>query len=152
MNKPDRQTPYAPPAQATEHGQGTLDEARALFEQMAGEAMRLSDVEHEEARARGPLTRALLALTIAAALLAVATMVYGIYHFPDAPIRPTAGGYVGKGGKPHTREDFEAFVLWGKAMFIVFPAVFVLGFAFGVTEPVQRRKRKSVGATPVRRG
>jgi hypothetical protein len=74
-----------------------------------------------------------LALTIIASLLAAATMFYGMYHFPDAPIRQTAGGYVGKGGRARTQQDFEAFLKWEKAMLIVFPSVFVFGFAFGIT-------------------
>ncbi|MGH9901377.1 MAG: hypothetical protein ACRD68_06075 [Pyrinomonadaceae bacterium] len=87
--------------------------------------------------------RVLLTLTVAACLLAAATGIYGVYHFPDAPLRPTEGGYVGKGGRPRTREDFEGFLLWKKAMLIVFPAAFALGFACGITDTVRRRRKPS---------
>jgi hypothetical protein len=110
---------------------------------MAGEVSLRPEAGREGGRPRGPAVRTLLALTVAAGLLAVATMVYGVYHFPDAPIRRTEGGYSGKGGKPRTREDFESFVLWEKAMFIVFPSVFLLGFAFGIADSMRRRRRTS---------
>jgi len=89
---------------------------------------------------RGPIERVLLVLTIAACLSAVATGVYGIYNFPDAPIRQTADGYAGKHGRPRTPEEFEKFVLWQKAMFIVFPAAFVFGFGFAIADAHRRRR------------
>ena len=110
---------------------------------MKGEVMRQAEREREEAGSRGALSRLLLALTMAACVLAAAAMLYGIYNFPDAPIRPAGGGYVGKHGKPHTRDDYEAFILWGKVMLAVVPSVFVLGFAFAITDSRQRRKRAS---------
>jgi hypothetical protein len=76
-------------------------------------------------------------------LLAAATGLYGVYSFLDAPIKKTENGYRGKGGKIHTQEEFEAFILWKQVMFIVFPSVFVLAFAYGITESMQRRKHKS---------
>jgi hypothetical protein len=88
------------------------------------------------------VARLLLVLTIAAGLLAVATMFYGVYNFPDAPIRQTTGGYEGKGGRARTQEDFEAFIAWEKAMIVVFPAVFGLGFASVCIDAMQRRKGK----------
>jgi hypothetical protein len=143
LKKTDHQRPHSPTGQAPQERQGAFNEARQRFERMKGEAERHSTLEREEARSRGPFTRILLVLTIAACLLAGATMVYGVYNFPDAPIRQTGGGYAGKGGKPHTKEDYEAFVRWEKAMFIVFPSAFLLGFVFGITDARQRRKRKS---------
>ena len=142
MNKRDPQSRYPPPPQAApQQSRGALDEAQALFERMKGEVMRPSEREREEARSRGMFTRLLLLITIVACVLAAATMLYGIYNFPDAPIRQANGGYVGKGGKPHTRDDFDAFILWGKAMLVVVPSVFVFGFAFVVADSRQRRKR-----------
>ncbi|MGB7925680.1 MAG: hypothetical protein WCF57_20745 [Pyrinomonadaceae bacterium] len=96
----------------------------------------------EEAGSRGPLARLLLALTVAACLLAAATALYGIYNFPDAPLRQTAGGYAGKGGTPRTQDDYEAFIRWEKAMLTVFPTAFVIGFAFVITDSRQRRQRR----------
>jgi hypothetical protein len=119
---------------------GPLDEARTLFEKMVGEVTRRSEVERQAARSRGPVTRVLLALTIAAGLLAAATMFYGAYNFPDAPVRQTAGGYEGKGGRTRTHEDFEAFIAWEKAMIVVCPAALGLGFAFACIDAMQRRK------------
>ena len=86
------------------------------------------------------MTRILLALTLVSSLIAAATMFYGIYYFPDAPIRQVAGGYVGKGGSARTQQDFDAFLVWKKVMLFVFPSVFVFGLAFGITDSRQRRR------------
>ena len=142
MRKPDRYRPNSPLARAPRAKQGPFDEARVLFEKMVGEVARRSEVERQAARSRGPVARVLLALTIAAGLLAAATMFYGVYNFPDAPIRQTAGGYEGKGGRARTQEDFEAFIAWEKAMIVVFPAVFGFGFASACIDAMQRRKGK----------
>jgi hypothetical protein len=122
--------------------QDPLDEARELFAKMVGEVTRRSTVERQAARSRSPVARILLALTIVAGLLAAATMFYGVYNFPDAPIRQTAGGYEGKGGRERTQKDFKAFIGWKKTMIVVFPAVFGLGFAFAFIDAMQRRKGK----------
>ena len=95
-------------------------------------------------KARGPFARLLLGLTLAACLLTAATMCYGIYNFPDAPLRQTAGGYAGKHGGARTREDYERFVAWEKAMLVAFPAVFVLAFAFALADAGRRAKRDGV--------
>lgn len=144
MKKTDSENLHSPSAQVSQQKQGALDETRELFEQMVGEAKRHSEIEKEHARTHSPVARFLLMLTLVACLLAVATGVYGVYNFPDAPIRQSGNGYVGKGGKPHTQEDFEAFLLWKTVMFSMFPAVFVLGFAFVVIDANQRRKRTPV--------
>ena len=146
MRKADRGNPDLVSAQAPPEKPGPLDEARDLFEQMAGEAVRRAQVENKEARSRGPVTRILLAITMVASLLAAATMFYGMYYFPDAPIRQIAGKYVGKGGSPRTQEDFEAFLRWEKAMLVVFPSVFVFGLAFGLTDVMQRPKDAGQGS------
>jgi hypothetical protein len=88
----------------------------------------------------GHISRLLLVLTLIACVGAVATGLYGVFKFPDAPIRQTAGGYFGKGGRPRTKSDFEAFVKWQRAMFIVFPSAFIFGFAYGITDSIQRRR------------
>ena len=140
MKKPDRHRPDSSPARALRDRQGPLDEARALFDKMVDEVTRRSEVERQAARSRGPVTRVLLALTIVAGLLAAATMFYGVYNFPDAPIQQTAGGYGDKGGRTRTQEDFEAFIRWKKTMIVVFPAVFGSGFALGISDAMQRRR------------
>jgi hypothetical protein len=115
---------------------------KALFERIVGEATRRIEAERQEARSRSPLARLLLSLTIAASLLAAATLFYGAYRFPDAPIRQTADGYRSKHGQIRTQADFEAFRAWERAMFVVFPSAFGLGFAFSIADAMQRRKRE----------
>ena len=108
---------------------------------MVGEARRRHQLDLDAARARRPLAKALLALTIAAAVLAAAILVYGIYMFPDAPIRVTESGYQGKSGTLRTVEDFEAFELWRTAMLTTVPLVFVLGFVFAIADASRRRRK-----------
>jgi hypothetical protein len=139
VKEPDRQTPYAPPEMPAHEPRGMLDEARNLIETMKDEAERRSELEAEAARTRGPVARVLLALTVVAAVVAVATLAYGVFAFPDAPIRATGGGYAGKGGTPRTREDFEAFMAWKTAALAVVPTLFALGFAFAVADARRRR-------------
>lgn len=134
-------SPLGPPPQ---QNQGALDEAEALFERMAGEITRRSELERNQPQTRSAGARLLLMLTIVMCLLAAVTGIYGAYNFLDAPIRKTESGYVGKGGGIHTQEEFEAFILWKQVMFIVFPSAFVLGFAFGITDAMQRRKQRSI--------
>jgi hypothetical protein len=142
MRKTERQNPDSPSGQPSQQNQGVLNGAEALFERMAGETTRRSEFGHNQSQTRSALARLLLALTIVMCLLAAATGLYGVYNFLDAPIRKTESSYVGKGGKLHTQQEFEAFILWRQVMFIVFPSAFVLGFAFGITDAMQRRKHR----------
>ena len=107
---------------------------------MADEANRHRGPGRGAARGLGPLARALRALTVAACLVVAAALVYGVYYFPDAPIRQTAGGYAGKHGAPRSREDFEAFVRWERTMFIAFPVAFVSGFAFAWADRARQHR------------
>ena len=136
MSKSEDESPEAP---RKEHG--SFDEVRELFDRMAGEAARQAEVERKAAKTRRPLAKILLAFTLASSLFAAATMFYGMYYFPDAPIRQKAEGYVGKGGTARKQEDFEAFLQWEKAMLVAFPMVFVFGFGFGITEAIHSRQR-----------
>lgn len=126
-----------------ETGQGTLAEVRAMYERMRGEAERQAEAQRLEAKTRGPLTRVLLALTLLACLLAVATGIYGVYNFPDAPIRQTDAGYRGKTGTVRTRADYESYLKWKSALLVTFPAVFVFGFAFAIADTREKRKRRA---------
>lgn len=141
MKNRGRHSQHSPPPQEPQQGDSALDEAQALFERMKSEAIGQAELERKAASSRGPLLRLLLVLTIVACLIGTVAMLYGVYNFPDAPIRRTESGYVGKGGKPRTQDDFEAFIFWEKAMFIVIPSVFILGLAFVITDSMQRRKR-----------
>ncbi len=140
MSKSEDGSSDASRSQAPGKEHGTFDEARDLFDRMAGEAARQSQAERKAAKARRPLGKILLAFTLASSLFAAATMFYGMYYFPDAPIRQKAEGYVGKGGTARKQEDFEAFLKWEKAMLVAFPLVFVFGFGFGITEVINSRR------------
>ena len=121
---------------------GAFDEARDLFEQMSAEAYRQAEVEKEAARNRSPLVKILLALTITACLAAAITFFYGFYAFLDAPIRPAGAGFINKQGQPRTKEDYENFKLWEKALFVSFGATVFFGIAFGIADSREKRRRK----------
>lgn len=122
---------------------GTLDAARALFEQMTGEARRRARVEKQGAGKRSTLVKILRALALTASLAAAVALVYGFYNFPDAPLRQTNGAYTGKQGQPRTREDFEGFKIWEKTLWISGGAAFVFCFAFSIADLREKRRRKS---------
>ena len=123
------------------HGSATIDATRRVFNERSSRAKREIETEYEQPALRSPLVRTLLLLTILACLTAAITGFYGVYKFPDAPIRQSDSGYVGRIGQPHTKEDFDAFNSWQTMMFIVFPSAFVLGFSYAIASAVQRRKQ-----------
>ena len=85
------------------------------------------------------LTDRLNYIVIALVLAAAIAMGYGIYRFPDAPIRQCGENcFQGKQGQPRSQADFEAFNTW----LIVAPALVVLSIALGfVAHSVDRRRR-----------
>jgi hypothetical protein len=133
--------PSAISAEVSAQKKDAFDEARALYDRMADEARRQAEAERRSNRRRGPLVRTLQGLMMIAVLAAAITFFYGIYMFPDAPLRQTNEGFANKQGKPRTKEDFEKFKLWEKAFLISFSSVFVFGFAFGITDYLARRRK-----------
>jgi hypothetical protein len=143
MKGDQRQNPFSasrPDRAGRENPPGSVAD---LFAEMVGKARRNAEAERLRARSRGPVAKCLLALTLIAAACAVATGVYGVWNFPDAPIRFKDGGYVGKTGKARTRADYEAYAAWKGRMLVVFPSVFILGFAFALADSRSRREKTS---------
>ncbi|MFP5264848.1 MAG: hypothetical protein ACLGJB_23410 [Blastocatellia bacterium] len=118
---------------------GIISQTRALYEQLSGEARLRAQRDAADARRKGPLAKALLAACLVAGLIAAATFIYGFIGFPDAPIRETARGYVGKHGEPHTREDYEQYKLWLKLVVASFGLVFLTGFGAVAAERMGSR-------------
>jgi hypothetical protein len=81
---------------------------------------------------------------VAMVLAAALTLAYGIFKFPDAPIRQTATGVVGKTGLPHTREDYELFELWERSVLVVVPLAFAVCAAAVIAEK-RNKKRNGPG-------
>lgn len=52
------------------------------------------------------------------ATLFIALFLYGFIQFPSAPIKPCGIEYCGKYGSKVTREAYEAFVIWDRALLI----------------------------------
>ena len=137
----DRKSPFAPPRQTSNHQPGLFDEAYDIFERMKNEAIRRAETDQAHASTRGLFTKLILALTLISALCAIATGIYGVYNFPDAPLRPSGNGYVGKRGSPHTQAEYEAFQTWKRALLITFPTTFILGFAFAIADRKKQREQ-----------
>jgi hypothetical protein len=68
--------------------------------------------------------------------LCMGLFVYGMFRYPDAPIHPCGAGFCGKGNRPHTEEQYRAFVVWETALLISWPFGFAAAFA------LERRSRR----------
>jgi hypothetical protein len=57
---------------------------------------------------------------IGMSVLLAAIMIYGVVNFIDGPIKPCEKYvYCGKGGQPHTLEEYEAFRQWETLLIVV---------------------------------
>ena len=143
--KPDSHgSPYGPPAAPPAEEKkplGLFEETRSLYEGMLAEGMRRAAEREATMRPRGPLSKAVLGAFLASVFFAAAVGVYGIVTFPDAPIRATAAGAVGKTGRAYDREHFERFTAWKTALFAAFGVVLVAGVAMAVDDGRRKRKR-----------
>jgi len=120
--------------------EGIINQARDLYGQLSAEARRKVEADRQAARRRGPLTRALWAVCVIAALLFAGVLIYGFISFPDAPIRETVGGYAGKHGAPYTREGYERFKLWEKLIIASFGLSVLSGIGAYISEEMSRRR------------
>jgi hypothetical protein len=106
-----------------------MGDVRSLYNQLVGEATRLAEQDRARAKRRGPVAKTLLAIAVVSGLFGAVTFFYGVYRFPDGPLRETPGGYVSKHGHPRTREDYEMFKLWEKVVWATFGFTFLTGFS-----------------------
>ena len=142
MTDDDLQRPYGPPRPAAQSEDVETAAAKRLDEVFAKTAKASGIGNPAEYVPVGLLARALRVVTLLTATLAGGTLLYGFINFLDAPIRPTATGYVGKQGQPHTAQDYENFLAWERALFIAFPATFIAGVAHQAAISRERSKRK----------
>ncbi len=80
-------------------------------------------------------------MTLASTLFAAGAFGYGIYNFPDAPIKQKGEVYTSKHGQPRTNEDYERFTLREKAVWDSFGSTFILAFVFTALEASEKRRR-----------
>jgi hypothetical protein len=125
---------------APQEGASTLEQARALYDQLSREVPHLIEEERAKDRARGPLAKALLATSLFIGVLAAGVLFYGVIRFPDAPIRQVGTGYVSKAGKPRTRQEFEQFKLWEKALVGTFGFVFLVCVSTACADKLKRSR------------
>lgn len=118
--------------------EGIISQTRSLYSRLSERARHLAQEDRQAAGQRGPVTKALLVACLAAALVGAATLAYGIAAFPDAPIRQTASGYVGKHGEPRTRDVYERFKVWEGIVLGSFGLALLTGVGAVVTERMSR--------------
>jgi hypothetical protein len=70
---------------------------------------------------------------VSAIMLAV--FVYGAARFSDGPISEYEGGYRSTHRIPHTAEEYRAYKIWEKTIFIVWPLGMAVGFLLQYTKP-----------------
>jgi hypothetical protein len=141
MKTDDRTPPYAAPEPSDAIRTGASGNLADVVTELLAEVRAREAVASNSARSRTPVTRFLLALTMLGVLAAVCTSLYGIYRFPDAPVRQTAAGYVGKTGRVHTPDDFATYGRWTTAMVLTYTLTFGVGLAFAALD---RRRRTGV--------
>lgn len=114
---------------------------REIFDESLERAKREFETERERKRTRSAFVKFLQALLFISIISAVLTFAYGIYNFPDAPLRLKDNGeYRGKTGKLHTQQEYENFRLWQTTLFVVFPVLFILAFAFQVADSREKKR------------
>ena len=69
---------------------------------------------------------------ILAVVLAVVILAFGVYRWPDAPIRQSAGGYAGKTGVAHTGEEYELFKDWERSLLVIVPLAFIVNIGAAI--------------------
>jgi hypothetical protein len=141
MKKSDRESPYYPPEPAAPPRSAEPETLGKLVGDLMTRAREQAEAERAEAATRGPVTKFFLLLLMLAVLAAGATTVYGIVSFPDAPIRPSGGGYTSKTGAARTRQDYENYLAWSYAMWSTYPAAFLLAAVFTWSSDRDRRRR-----------
>ena len=51
-----------------------------------------------------------------------AVFIYGAVRYHDAPLREcTEHGYCGKWGRPHTADEYHAFIIWQTTLIVTWP-------------------------------
>ena len=78
----------------------------------------LIDARDERAKKMMQKTRP---LSYCIGLVMVVLFVYGLIRYPDLPIRECPSGYCGRQGQPHTAAEYNAFKIWQRTLFIVWP-------------------------------
>jgi hypothetical protein len=62
-------------------------------------------------------------LSVMIAIIMVAFFCYGLFQYPDAPIKPCTAspGFCGKQGQLHTLLEYQRFATWEHALIILWP-------------------------------
>lgn len=86
------------------------------------------------------MKKALTYVVVVVATFAALALGYGVYRFPDAPIRQCGENcFAGKQGQFRTREDYETFTRW----LIITPASIVITIGLGFISLYLERSQRS---------
>jgi hypothetical protein len=122
----------------------SFDEARALYRRYVNYAVEDINRPHPAGENAKPVwLRIVNLIGILAVVLAVVILAFGVYAWPDAPIRQTASGYAGKTGVAHTGEEYELFKYWEKCLLVVVPLAFIVNIGAAIISK-RRGKDKSL--------
>jgi hypothetical protein len=122
---------------------GVISQIRALYVHLTAGAGPLARRDQQTWRGSGPVTKALIVACSVMGLIAAGILVYGIIAFPDAPVRQTASGYIGKHGAPYTQNGYDRFRLWEKLMMTTFGFALLTGFGAVVSRGISRWAHKN---------
>lgn len=110
-----------------------IAEARALYRRYVNYAVQDIERLHQSGKNAKPIwLRIVHLIGILAVVLAVVILAFGVYTWPDAPIRQTASGYTGKTGVAHTEQEYELFKDWEKSLLVVVPLAFIVNIGAAI--------------------
>ena len=117
-----------------------IDEAQALYRRCVDYAVQDIDRLHPAGENAKPAWLKIVNLIgILAVVLTVVILAFGVYAWPDAPIRQTASGYAGKTGIAHTSDEYESFKNWEKTLLVVVPLAFIVNIGAAI---ISKRRGK----------
>ncbi|MBI4748581.1 MAG: hypothetical protein HY774_08825 [Acidobacteria bacterium] len=137
MKKTDQPVTTASSARTPE--KGMMGEVRTIFDQALERVHRQAALDRQR-QPITPLGKVVNALFLAGILTAIGVLFYGFWQFPDAPIRKTPQGYVGKTGQPRTESDYMHFVWWERTLVVTFCSALALGFTSMLTGKAEKPK------------
>lgn len=137
MKKTDQPLTTSSPGRTAE--KGMMGEVRTIFDQALERVRKQAELDGQKTSTT-PLGKVVNALSLAGILMVAGVLFYGFWQFPDAPIRKTPQGYVGKTGQPRTESDYVHFVWWERTLVVTFCSALVVGLTSMLTGNTKKPK------------
>lgn len=138
MKKTDQPLTTSSPGRTAE--KDMMGEVRTIFDQALERVHKQAELDGQKTSIT-PLGKVVNALSLAGILMVAGVLFYGFWQFPDAPIRKTPQGYVGKTGQPRTESDYVHFVWWERTLVVTFCSALALGFTSMLTGKSEESKK-----------